>query len=161
MDPIGLQEALVGELRMIFDDLYLEDPRGGKKKLSVFAQDLPVEQHIAGNEAGQNPFPFITVRLLSGEIPEGRNADHLMRTELIIGIFDSGRVQQGVGTVVDIIQEIYRRFAEMPLLGRRYVLQFPVGWQLMESETRDHKYHFGSMGLTWRAPAIERRLPYI
>ena len=159
MDPVGLQDALTEELKGLFKDLRLEDPNGGEKRLNVFAQDLPVMPHVPGGEEG--PFPFITVRIQSGEIPEGKGADHMIKTDLVIGIFDSRRERQGVRAVVDIIQRVYDRFATMPVLARRYVAVFPIRWQLLESGAHDYKHHFGSMEMTWQIPAIERRIPHI
>lgn len=172
MTPILLQDAFVRELKELFRDYRLVDPRGGMRPLNVFAQYLPKREHdmtqkttrgklesgLAPNVSRDPYFPYICVNLTAGEIPEGRNADHTITTVLVIGVYENGLDRQGARDVLNIIDRIYDRYSRMPVMGKRYVLKFPINWYLQEDEP--HKYFFGGMELDWLVPAIRREIPY-
>ena len=172
MTPIFLQDALVDELKELFKDYRLKDPRGGMKPLNVFAQYLPKREHSMNQKTGQEQlesglaanisrdslFPYICVNIASGEIPEGMGADHTITTVLVIGAYDNGCDRQGAKDVLSIIDRIYDKYSRMPVMGKKYVLKFPINWYLQEDEP--YKYFFGGMELDWLVPAIRREIPY-
>ena len=170
MTPIFLQDALVEELQDLFQDFRSQAPDGTRRPLNVFAQYLPKREHSIDQRVTQGRpgpaqkrpadprFPYICVDLTSGEIPEGRNADHTRSTVLVIGTYHNGCDRQGARDVFNIIDRIYDRYSRMPVMGKKYVLKFPIRWYLQEDEP--YEYFFGGMELDWLVPAIRREIPY-
>ena len=55
---------------------------------------------------------------------------------------------------MNIISDIYERFAKRPVLNGRYTVQYPVLWTLQEEES--YPYYFGGIYLSWEVAAVRR-----
>lgn len=168
MHPKALQEDLIKDLQELFEDYKLEAPdaRHGTRNIQVFAQELPIperkeqegippemlENGLAGDVTENNPYPYIIVRILDGEIKDMRESQ-TVNILLLIGIYDNGNERQGHKKLLDIIAKIYDRYARKPVISKKHRLSWPISWTLQDEET--HPYYFGGMEMQWETAGIE------
>lgn len=162
-----LQDDLAAELKKILKGFRLKDPQGNLSEIHIFEQDLPMpeplkqdgipiealENGLADEITAKDPFPYILIRIEDGEIKDEASAQTI-NTNLIIGIYDNSYDKQGHKDVLNIIADIYERFAKMAVLGSRYTIQYPIIWTLQEEAS--YPYYYGGMQLSWEAAAIRR-----
>ncbi len=170
-----LQDDLVQELKKIFDGFLLKSPDGTLSPVNVFAQYLPipkpaptpkgdvdpelVEEGLAASDVltVPDPYPYIIVRVVEGEIKEIED-DQAVETMILIGIYDNDLNNQGYKDVLNIIQKIYERFSKNAILNRRYECVMPIEWVLQEEES--YPYYIGGMTLNFITHPIRREDRY-
>lgn len=166
-----LQSELTDELRKILSDFRLKNPKGETCSINIFEQLLPMpepsgrvetapellENGLAEEQTAPDPYPYILVRTMDGEI-EDENSTQKVNLALLIGIYDSDYNKQGHKDILNIVARIYERFAKMPVLNGKYIIQYPVLWALQDEET--YPYYFGGMNLAFEIAAIRREDPY-
>lgn len=166
-----LQDDLVAELKYILRDFRLKDPKGNLSEIHIFSQNLPLpesktqdnlpiemlENGLADDITTEDPYPYIIVRIEDGEIKDEASAQKVS-TQLIIGIYDDAYEKQGQKDVLNIIADIYERFAKLAVLNYRYTIQYPILWTLQEEES--YPYYYGGMQLSWEIAAIRREDKY-
>lgn len=162
-----LQDSLAAELGGIFKGFRLKDPRGNQSGINIFRQNLPVpesmgqenippemlENGLAEDITAEDPYPYIIVKIEDGEIKDEASAQ-TVNTILQIGVFEDDFRKQGHKDVLNIIADIYGRFARCPVLDGRYTLQYPILWTLQEEES--YPYYYGGMYLSWETAALRR-----
>ena len=162
-----LQDDLADELKEILKDFRLKDPRGNLSGVNVFRQNLPIpeslmqedipeellENGLADDITAEDPYPYIVVNVADGEIKDESSAQ-TVNTVLQIGVFEDAFEKQGHKDVMNIISDIYERFAKRPVLNGRYTVQYPVLWTLQEEES--YPYYFGGIYLSWEVAAVRR-----
>ena len=128
-----LQDDLADELKEILKDFRLKDPRGNLSGVNVFRQNLPIpeslmqedipeellENGLADDITAEDPYPYIVVKVADGEIKDESSAQ-TVNTVLQIGVFEDAFEKQGHKDVMNIISDIYERFAKRPVLNGRY-----------------------------------------
>lgn len=167
-----LQDDLKTELEAIFEHFYLKDPNGRTSKIHVYEQSLPIpeaddipdtvtdlelEEGTYNAQAKEMPFPYILVRVQEGII-EKIDGDQAVDVNLLIGVYNHDRRNQGHKDVMNIIQKIYERFAKNAILANRYECVMPMEWALQEEES--YPYFFGGMALRFETASIRREDPY-
>ena len=167
-----LQDDLKNELEAILEHFRLRDPDGNPSKVNVFKQFLPIpeadeipdtvtdlelEEGTYNARAKQVPFPYILVRVLEGTI-ENIDGNQAVDVNLLIGVVDKDRDNQGYKDVLNIIQKIYERFAKNAILAHKYECIMPIQWAMQEEES--WPYFFGGMALRFDTTAIRREDPY-
>ncbi len=166
-----LQDDLAKELQRILKSFRLKDPQNNPSEIHIFKQNLPIpkplEQENFPIEALENglieeiteddPYPYIIVRIEDGEIKDEASAQ-IVSTQLIIGIYDDAYEKQGHKDVLNIIADIYERFAKNAVLSSRYTIQYPILWALQGEES--YPYYYGGMQLNWEVAAIRREDKY-
>lgn len=168
MFPTVLQDDLIKDLKELFKGYRLEAPdsKAGTRGIQVFPQELPqpqqreqegippelLENGLAGDVTENNPYPYIIVRIIDGEIKDMREAQ-TVSVLLLIGVYDSGNERQGHKKVLDIISTIFDRYANKPILNKKHRLLWPIEWTLQDEES--HPYYFGGMETKWEVAGIE------
>lgn len=157
MTQESLLDALVESLRELFQHFKLKNSLGVERVVQVYPQDLPIRE---GDDEETDPEapaePYVVVRLQEGALP-GEGELQTIDTVLAICVFDPDTNRQGYRDVLHIINEIMLRYGTNGVVGRRYVLQYPIKWATQEEDT--HPYYFGAVGLRFEAPTIFKEVP--
>ena len=143
------QDALVADIENLFKNRLYKDPDGKAAPVSVFAQNLPKRE----SEDDEDPFPYIIVRLLDGDI-ENQTAAHKVNVILLVGIFDDDLANQGHRQVLEMLELMQLRFEEEPLLADHYTINDPFEWALQDEES--YPYFFGAAKANFNLPAPRR-----
>lgn len=150
MNALKLQDAIVNDLQKLFSKRKYLTPDEETAAVSVFAQNLPKRD----SEDDDGPFPYIIVRLDSGDI-ESQTSDYKVSVFLLVGVFDDGKVNQGHKTVLEMIELIQRHYEETPLLDGQFVFTDPIHWALQDEES--YPYFFGGVEISFNVPAPRRK----
>ena len=168
-----LQDDLVEELKRLFIDFRLEGQEGERRGINIYSQSVPVqeaeeipdtvtdeelEEGIYNAKEKEALFPYIIVRLTDGKV-ESVDGAQTVNVNLIIGVIDRARGNQGHKDVLNIMQDIYKRFSTCPLLADYYECVPPIEWALQDEPS--FPYFFGGMALTFELSPIRREDPYI
>lgn len=152
-----LQDALVEELEKLFSSYTLTNSLGAERAVNVFSQDIPYRKgDDEAPDPAEVPEPYIVVRLLSGELPE-QDANQTIRAVLVICVCDPDTRRQGYRDALHIVNRILTHYGANNVVGKRYVVQYPIQWVTQEEET--HPYYYAGMALTFEAPAIFKEVP--
>ncbi len=164
-----LQEELVEELEHLFQDMGFPDKDGNLQKMNVYKQFLPVresgrmgdkqedlENGLPDDELDQIPFPYIQVILEGGSVyTDGRSStDYVL---LYIGVRDDGKLRNGYGWVLTIIQKICERFGKDMLLGN-YRCGEKIDWEISGND--EHPCYFGAMEMTFERLTMNKEDRY-
>lgn len=171
-----LQDDLVDELKRIFEHFQLYSASGERSEIHIYKQFVPitkpaeppeeeldlevVDENLAASEVEnpEDPFPYIEVRLVEGEIKDV-DGDQTVSVYLLIGVYDDHLDNQGVKDVFNVIQKIEERFSKNPILARRYECTYPMKWAMQEEES--FPYFFGGLELKFIVHPIRREGPFI
>jgi len=168
-----LQDDLTEELKVIFKDFRLDGQDGERRGINIYEQSVPVqeaeeipdtvtdeelEEGIYNAKEREALFPYIIVRLMDGKV-EAVDGAQTVNVNLLIGVIDRSHSNQGHKDVLNIMQEIYRRFSRNPLLAKYYECVPPIEWALQDEPS--YPYFFGGMALTFELSPIRREDPYI
>ena len=155
MSEITLEDALVAELKVLFDGVKLKAPDGSLSQIQVFKYDLPVQ--IAGKPTHQEP--FVAVCPTTGQISE-QNASPETDIGLGIRIWNDAPEHVGNDELMSIIRKILLRFASNPYIGKKYECKYPIKWSL--SDTSRHPYYIGAVAFKVEtAKPIYQEVPFI
>lgn len=167
-----LQDNLADELESLFAGKTLEEPSGGRSAIHVFKQNLPIptikdvpdevtdEMLEEGTYAAvtvEDPYPYIIVRLDSGEIKED-GIEQTVTVNILVGVISRDYSNQGHKDVLNILQDIYERFSKNPILAGAYECSAIPSWALQEEAS--YPYFFGGMTMIFRTLKIFREDPY-
>lgn len=157
MTQENLLDALVKDLRDLFRNYKLRNSLGTDQEIRVFPQDIPIREGIDEEENTEAlPEPYITVRLQEGQLTESGEPQTV---DVVMGIcvFDPDSNRQGYRDTLHIINEIMLRYGSNGVVGRRYVLRYPIRWATQQEDT--HPYYFGAVGMQFEAPTIFKEVP--
>ncbi len=155
MTQESLLDALATDLTELFQYYRLKDSAGKERTVRVYPQNLPFRE--GGDEAEDEVLePYIIVRLPFGELPEA-GAAQTVETLLIICVCAPSPDRQGFQDALHIVNTILLHYGENGLMGRRYVLRYPIKWAAQEEDT--HPYYFAAMSLCFEGPAIFKEVP--
>lgn len=159
MTQIFLQDAIVDDLKDLFSHSRTANSQGVARAVNVYAHDTPIRQ---GDDEGRDreapPEPYIVVRTMGGVISE-EDAPQMVEIVLVICVHDRGPDRQGYRDALHIVNEIYRHYGTNGVVGRRYMLQYPIRWATPDEDS--HPYYFAAMALTFAAPAVVKEMPYV
>lgn len=156
MTQESLLDALVEDLEKLFSTYTLTNSMGAEREVNVFSQDLPYREDDDETDPTVVPEPYIIVRLPSGELP-GQDANQTIRAVLVICVCDPDTKRQGYRDALHIVNRILTHYGASGVVGKRYVVQYPIQWVTQEEET--HPYYYAGMALTFDAPAIFKEVP--
>jgi hypothetical protein len=144
-----LQDAIVADLTDLFKGRCYATPDGGTAAPAFFAQNLPKRK----SEEDDDPFPYVIVRLDSGNI-ETQTDPHKVAVILLVGAYNDDASNQGHRTVLEIMEVIQQHYEERPLLAGQFVFVDPFSWALQDEES--YPYFFGAASLSFTLPAPRR-----
>lgn len=150
MTPLMLQDELIEEIKNLLSDYLYKAPGGERVPINVYAQDIPVNE----TDEDADPFPYIIVRLNSGNDSGTRDSNNTVKLVVIIGIWDDGLDVQGHRDLMNIVQKIYLRFQTNPNLNNKAVYNGEFNWALQEDNY--YPYTFGACSLSFHIAAVRR-----
>ena len=149
MTQISLQDAVVGDLKVLFIHSRLKNSRGIEREVAVYPQDVPIKQ----DEDVQPPEAYVSVRLMGGTIT-GDEEPQEVDLVLLICVYDENPDRQGYRDALHIQNEIYRHFAVNGIVGKKYQLVYPIRWESQGEDT--HPFYFVGIALKFEIPSISK-----
>lgn len=154
-----LQDAMVKDLKTLFEGYNLKNSLGVERAVQIYAQDTPIRE---GEDETPNPEappePYIVVRLLTGELPE-QDSNQTVKMVLVICVCDFDKNRQGYRDALHIVNEIMLHYGANRIVANRYEVQYPIQWTTQEEDT--HPYYFAGVALNFEASAIFEEVPEI
>ena len=167
MNARKLQQAVMEDLEALFSDRYFKTPNHTMATPKAYAQFLLPRDA----QTGEDPFPFIEVRLRMGGI-ESPTDPHKATILLFIGIYDDGTKDfrekppqdgewdnrnYGAVAVMEIIERIQEHYEKHPALDHgNFYFDGPFSWEMQEEEFFPYYAGFCEMTFTLAAPRKER-----
>ena len=152
-----LQDAVVEDLKKLFEHYLLTNSLGVERAVNVYAHDTPLR---TGDDEGRDreapPEPYVTVRTVGGTIQE-EGDPHVVQLILSVCVYDRAEDRQGCRDALHIVNEIYRRYAADGTVANRYTLQYPIRWVTPDDDT--HPYYFAAIALNFEAQAVVKEVP--
>ena len=177
--PYYLQKELCEEIERLTEDLRFKSP--GKDKLvrlKAYRQQLPVAgredtevlDEYGGEETYDRLFPFALVQITGGSIKEP-SADHRVNINIVVGIFDDARENDGHDDVMLVIERIIERFSKYPVLNRKFTITVITDnnisnshelfeWGLSDPTEEAYPYYFGVLSMAFKMRGFEREDRY-
>lgn len=159
MTPENLQDAVVADLKRLFEHHHLKNSLGTERVVAVYPNDTPVRQ---GDDDGADreapPEPYIVVKLMGGNIQD-ENAPHVMEIVLVACVYDRDPNRQGSRDALHLVNEIYRHYATNGIVAKWYALQYPIRWAMPDDDT--HPYYYAAMALNFEATAVTKEVPEV
>lgn len=146
MTALDLQDAIIDRVKKIFEHDSFQGP-GGRKKLEVFSQSLPVESQSdddADTDAAHTPSVIIAVE--SGEISDALSPQKVTVTMLICS-YGKEKDRQGYRDGMIIRERIVSSIKENPIMSQAFDMQYPIKWENQENDT--HPYYFSLIMIDW------------
>ena len=157
MTQVFLQDAIVDDLKNLFQHKTLVNSMGIERALNIYEQELPIrEGDDEETDPEASPEPYILVRMPGGEVPE-QDAQQDVEIVLVICVFDPDPNRKGYRDALHIVNAILQHYATDGVVGKRYTVKHPIRWATQEEDT--HPYYFAAMSLHFEAPAIYREVP--
>lgn len=172
--PLFFQQALVDEVKEITKDMLFKAPKNEKLiPLEVFPQSLPIPifKNDGQESDDSSPFdyessqiddpifkcPWCTVKLENGSIP-GINEQQTLEVAICFGVFNDDTSNQGHQEILNLFQQIYRRFSVDPLLDKQYTCTGKFEWALQDEDT--HPYFFGAISTSFKMAGYRREIKF-
>lgn len=149
MTPFELRHDLAIELGNILSHMNFENQQNEECKINVFEQNLPIQK----NDDDTEPYPYIIVKVMEGDIPDDESR-YIIMVNLIIGIYYDNIDSQGTDIVLNVIQEVIERFRKKPVLNKKFIMQQKLKWAVQDDDT--YPYYFGGIEMNWTVPLIQR-----
>ena len=157
MTQVFLQDAVVADLKQLFEGYTLKNSMGVEREIQIYRQDTPIrEGEDEAPKPEELPEPYIVVRLENGELPE-QDSSQTVKIVLVICVCDDSRDRQGYRDALHIVNKIMLRYGANGIIGKRYEVQYPIRWATQEEDT--HPYYFAGVSLDVEAPAIFKEVP--
>lgn len=143
-----LAEALKSELR----DLYFEDAFGERTKLKIYKQNLSPQSE----DTDFSPFPYVTLKLLSGVAPVDERANNGESIRLLILVGTINREKSGDAACRDLVGIIQRikEFLQRKGAIKHFILSDDIEWAIHEED--EWPYAFGGVDTKWKTRTIRR-----
>lgn len=153
-----LQDAIFADLKALFEHSRRKNSLGFERAVQVYPQDVPIREgddEELDKEAP--PEPYVVVRLIGGEMGN-ENAQHIIKIVLVICVQDPDPNRQGYRDALHITNEIYQHYAINRVVGKKFILNYPIEWTTQDDDT--HPYYFTAMSLNFEASAVREEVPY-
>lgn len=181
MVALELQRDLIAELKHLLGEMVFKTPKGAMSKLHIYEQNLPIrttqrapsvnrlpEEEFGEDELNEEEldeetldeeleeqFPYCIVKLDVGKSDDAQAA-HIISTKLIFGVYDDALDASGYKDILNMMEDIRRRFRTNPILNNRYAVQDEISWALPDEDAETFPYFFGAMYLDWQAAEYRR-----
>jgi hypothetical protein len=151
--PSLLQDALVDEIKELFDGYELQNVKGARVPLNVYPQFLPAKQ----SEDDEQHFPYVIVRIADGNTPSEEDPA-LCKVTLIIGVYDTDDKYQGYRDVLNILRRLETHFFQKRIIDNRFAIQHPFNWAVHDEDT--YPFYFGAAETNWTLPSVLYEVNY-
>ena len=157
MTQENLLDAVVEDLKRLFEPYRLVNSVGAERSVNIYPQDTPFR---AGDDettaSDAPPEPYIIVRLPSGELP-AQDSAQTITVVVTACVYDPDPNRQGYRDALHIVNTVMTHYGSNGVVGKRYVVQYPIRWATQEEDT--HPYYFAAVALTFEAPTIFKEVP--
>lgn len=167
--PFFLQECLVEDLQEMLQGALFRNPNPNGADyipMQVFEQNLPIPQaDTAELESTAIDYddgmyadpvyncPWAVVKLDSGEIP-GPNAKQRVVTAVCFGIYNPDAANDGHKDLLNLIQEVYARFSNRPILAKSFRCLLDFEWSIQREDT--FPYFFGAISMSFEMHGMKQ-----
>lgn len=154
-----LLDALVADLKGLFQHHRLKNSQGAEREIQVFAQDLPIrEDSDEPADPAAVPEPYVIARILGGKT-EDDNAHQIITAVIVVCVCDYDANRQGYRDTLHIINEIYHHYSANAVIGKKWEVLYPMEWVTQEED--NHPYYYAAMSLNIQAPAVHKEVPEV
>jgi len=150
--PLFLQQAIVDDMKELFDGYTLPSNNEDGAQINVFAQTVPYQD----TEDETDVFPYIEVRLEDGE---DDGTTHTVSVAFVVGVYDSEKTYQGHQYVLNVLDRIHFRYATDPTV-KGYIGHQTGKWEWMLQDDSYFPYSFGAIMTEFVITSIRREDPY-
>lgn len=155
MTPVMLLTDLTAEIENILKDVVTKNT-AGESVTGVKGYEYRLPIIVSDEEDESQFFPYFIVRPSEGRT-EDDNDPWLVTVDIILGICENDRDAIGQKHLLVMIQRITDRFAEEPLLNKKYRADQKMEWAVQDEDT--YPFYFGGVEIKFRIPKIGRRIP--
>jgi hypothetical protein len=153
MTPYILQKELAKEVEKICRHMELTDAKGQTASLKAYEQSLPLRADDEENE----PYPHAIVRLDNGKAGVDKEDANKVNVLILIGVCDRNYEMQGHKQILNIINDIYERFAKNPVLSKQFIADKEIVWSLQDEDMKKtYPYFLGGMSMSFTISAFNR-----
>ncbi|ARD47577.1 hypothetical protein [Sporosarcina sp. P33] len=156
MTPADLQNSAMKRIAEILKDFPLATGYNDLSPFKVYKQSIPeqtVDQYdySDGQDAEKAIYPFVMVKLSSGEKKEssGEQQNYL---QFVIGVKNEDLNGKGFDDALAAMQAIQMDIEQNPLIDKRFSLDYPITWATADENT--HPYYFIGMETTWNSQTM-------
>lgn len=149
-----LEESLASEFITLFAERTFKNNLGHDVELKSFVHSLPTK--VGGDESltdADYPEPYIVSEIMGGK-QASENDPHVVNVAVNICVCDDNTAKHGHQDILSIIHRIIERFNKNPVLAGRFVLQYPLQWELIDED--NYPYYFGGLLMNFEVAAIEK-----
>lgn len=158
MTQVLLQDAVVEELKALFQHHKLKNSMGIEREIQVYPQDLPIREDTdEPQDQKAPPEPYVVVRIRRGKTQDD-DSPQIIEMVLVACVYDQDRNRQGYRDAMHIINEIYHHYSVNAVIGRKWEALYPMEWTTQEEDT--HPYYFAALSLRIQAPAVYKEVPF-
>ena len=150
MTPLMLQDALVNELKTLFEGRYLKNEDGAEASFLICSQWLPATDPNVSGQADIMYFPYIRVIVDDGQ-DESVEDPNTCSIRLEIGIYDEDTLYQGHRDLMNAIGTIYNHFMRHKYVGP-FELVYPFKWSINPENT--FPKFFAMIETSWNLPKV-------
>jgi len=150
MTPLRLQDALVNELKTIFEGKYLKNEDGAVSPFLICPQWLPPTDPNVTDQADITYFPYIRVIIDDGQDINEEDPNSC-NVRLEIGVNDEDTKYQGHRDLMNAIGTIYNHFMRHKYVGP-FEIVYPFKWSLNPENTFPKFYAMVEM--VWNLPKV-------
>jgi hypothetical protein len=117
---------------------------------------------IPRNEVGAVlPGEITTYPAIIVQSKQGTQTDEdsdLVEVDVLIGVFDDNKDQQGFKDVINLVQRLKDRVNEVSIIRERFPRRLPIKWQVNRyvggTSTNYYPYFFGEMSFMFELPVM-------
>lgn len=156
MTFLTLQKDLVEEIKTVLERVPTTDPDGlVLEGFNGYENQLPVV--MSDEEDTSQYFPFYIVSV-NGAKTADDDSPWEVTTDIILGVHDRNKLNNGHETIMVCIQRIVDRFSHEPMLNKKYRALQDMEWIIDNEDT--WPYFYGRVTIKFYVPKIGRRDPY-
>lgn len=152
-----LQDAIVADLKILFQHDTMENSLGVTRTVNVFKNDTPIRQ---GDDDGEDreapPEPYVVVKTLGGDIQD-ESGPHVIKIVMVACVCDPDPERQGNRDAMHLVNEIYRHIAAKGIVGKKFSLQYPIHWAVPDDDT--HPYYYAAVSMNFETRAVIKEVP--
>lgn len=155
MTTLTLLDDLRGEIELLLKDVVTKNT-AGESVTGVKGYEYRLPIIVSDEEDESQFFPYFIVKPLEGKT-EDDDDPWLVTVDILIGICENDKDVLGQKHLLVMIQRILDRFAEEPLLNKKYRAEQKMEWAVQDEDT--YPFYFGGVEIKFRIPKIGRRIP--
>ena len=178
MVALELQRDFIAELRVMLGGMRFKTRGGEDTELHIYEQNLPMQAAKKANQEAvqddaemdedeedtrddemEDLFPYCVVKLDSGKSQDASSA-HIVKMKLVVGIYDDTLDASGYKQILNIFEDVRKRFRTNPILAKRYIVKDEMSWALPDEDEDTFPFFFGAMYLYWQTPEYGREDEY-